>query len=214
MSWGRMTASGGRPVDRAAAGQGPGQVLGHPGRRLAAAAEARVSGLRHGDQLGEVVLNEWDESNRSCNFRILLAEAGQNRGLGTEATRLVVGYGFERLDLHRISLGVYAVNPRARRAYEKVGFVVEGTRRDAPLYDGAWVDEIVMAVLAPEWAIHRGCPGTVTAASEAMPLLLGSLAVALPSSGGGSCGPAIRDRVSTLPAASWAMHHIAAVNGF
>ena len=115
--------------------------------------------------VGEVVLNEWDESNRSCNFRILLAETGRNRGLGTEATRLVVGYGFERLDLHRISLGVYAFNPRARRAYEKAGFVVEGTRRDALHYDGAWVDEIVMAVLAPEWETHRGRPDTVTAPS-------------------------------------------------
>jgi RimJ/RimL family protein N-acetyltransferase len=108
--------------------------------------------------VGEVVLNQWDAGNRSCNFRILLAAAGQDRGLGTEATRLIVGYGFEELGLHRISLGVFSFNPRARRAYEKAGFVMEGVRRDAYLSDGVWVDDIVMSILAPEWEIHRGRP--------------------------------------------------------
>ncbi len=69
-------------------------------------------------------------------------------GSATEATRLVVGYGLEELGLHRITLGVYAFNPRARRAYEKAGFVVEGRMRDALLWDGEWVDEIRMAVVA------------------------------------------------------------------
>ena len=108
--------------------------------------------------VGEVVLNQWDAGNRSCNFRILLAAAGRDRGLGTEATRLIVGYGFERLGLQRISLGVFSFNPRARRAYEKAGFVVEGVLRDAYLCDGVWVDDIVMSILAPEWEIHRGRP--------------------------------------------------------
>jgi RimJ/RimL family protein N-acetyltransferase len=108
--------------------------------------------------VGEVVLNEWDPHNGSCNFRILLVAAGRNRGLGTEAIRLVVGYGFEQLRLHRISLEVYSHNPRARRAYEKAGFVAEGVLRQV-LRDGdGWVDSTVMSILAPEWAVHRGRP--------------------------------------------------------
>ncbi|MFI0791277.1 GNAT family N-acetyltransferase [Micromonospora rubida] len=111
-----------------------------------------------GDCVGEVVLNDWDEWNRACNFRTLFAAAGRNRGLGTEAVRLVVGYGFERLGLHRISLEVFAVNPRARRVYEKVGFVAEGVLRQV-LRDGDdWIDATVMSILAPEWATHRGHP--------------------------------------------------------
>ena len=108
--------------------------------------------------VGEVVLNQWDDGNQSCNFRILLAPAGQDRGLGSEAVRLTVGYGFEQLGLHRISLGVFAFNPRARRAYEKAGFVVEGVHRDVLRYDDEWVDEIAMSILAPEWFRHRGRP--------------------------------------------------------
>lgn len=111
-----------------------------------------------GSCVGEAVLNDWDSGNRSCNFRIMLAAAGQNRGLGSEAVRLIAGYGFEHLGLHRISLGVFAFNPRARRAYEKAGFIAEGVHRDVLLYDGKWEDEIVMSILAPEWERHRGRP--------------------------------------------------------
>ncbi|GAA2707633.1 GNAT family N-acetyltransferase [Micromonospora olivasterospora] len=111
-----------------------------------------------GGCVGEVVLNEWDAPNRSCNVRTLIGPAGRDRGLGTEAVRLVVGYGFERLGLHRISLEVFAINPRARRVYEKVGFVAEGVLRQV-LRDGDdWVDATVMSILAHEWVAHRGRP--------------------------------------------------------
>lgn len=105
--------------------------------------------------VGEVVLNDWDEGNESCGFRILLGPAGQGRGLGTEATRLLLDYAFEHLPLHRVELEVYAFNPRAQRAYEKAGFVVEGRRREALLFDGERVDAIVMSVLRPDWLAAR-----------------------------------------------------------
>ncbi|MFD5429290.1 GNAT family N-acetyltransferase [Streptomyces sp. NPDC127084] len=111
-----------------------------------------------GNVVGEVVLNLWDQGNESCNFRICLVPGTYGKGLGTEATRLIVGYGFEELGLHRVSLEVYAFNPRARRAYEKAGFVAEGVLRDALLWEGERVDATVMSILAPEWARHRGLP--------------------------------------------------------
>ena len=117
-----------------------------------------VVDLATGGCVGEVVLNEWDEGNGSCNFRTVIGPAGRGRGLGTEAVRLIVGYGFEQLGLHRIGLEVYAFNPRARRVYEKVGFVAEGVLREV-LRDGdRWVDATVMSILATEWATHRGAP--------------------------------------------------------
>jgi RimJ/RimL family protein N-acetyltransferase len=104
-----------------------------------------------GDCVGEAVLNEWDPGSQSCNFRILIGPAGQNRGLGTEATRLIVGYGFEHLGLHRISLEVYAFNPRAHRVYEKAGFRVEGVLRESFRWEDQWIDATVMSILASEW---------------------------------------------------------------
>ncbi|MCX4649386.1 MULTISPECIES: GNAT family N-acetyltransferase [unclassified Streptomyces] len=104
-----------------------------------------------GTVVGEVVLYDWNPANRSCAFRTLIGPRGRGRGLGTEATQLIVGYAFERVGLHRIQLDVYAHNHRARRVYEKVGFVEEGTRRQAQLRDGAWLDEVVMSILSHEW---------------------------------------------------------------
>ncbi|MHA6762875.1 GNAT family N-acetyltransferase [Streptacidiphilus sp. PAMC 29251] len=108
--------------------------------------------------VGEAVLNGWSEADQSCGFRIALAPGSYGRGLGTEATRLICGYGFEKLGLHRISLEVYAFNPRARRVYEKAGFVAEGVQRDALRWDGEWVDAVTMSILAGEWERHRGRP--------------------------------------------------------
>jgi RimJ/RimL family protein N-acetyltransferase len=115
--------------------------------RLDLAVEDRATG----GWVGEVVLNSYDEGNAACNFRTLFGPQGRDRGLGTEAIRLLIGYGFERLGLHRISLEVYAFNPRARHVYEKVGFVAEGVLRDALRTQDGWVDATVMSVLADEW---------------------------------------------------------------
>jgi RimJ/RimL family protein N-acetyltransferase len=126
--------------------------------RLDLAVVARATGLF----VGEVVLNELDPDNESCNFRILLfGDANRDRGLGTEATRLILRHAFENVGLHRVDLEVYDFNPRARRVYEKVGFVFEGTRRDALHWYGEWIDAHVMSILAPEWAQHHGYPASV-----------------------------------------------------
>ena len=112
-----------------------------------------VTDKETGECVGEAVLNQWDPGNESCNFRIFLGPQGRDRGFGTEATRLIVGYGFEQLGLHRIALEVYAFNPRARRTYEKVGFQAEGVLRQSLRYDGQWIDATVMSILAPEWPL-------------------------------------------------------------
>jgi RimJ/RimL family protein N-acetyltransferase len=111
-----------------------------------------------GQCVGEVVLNDWNPGNNACSFRTSLAPSGRDRGLGTESVRLIVGYGFEQLGLHRIELEVYSFNPRARRVYDKVGFVTEGVLRDRLRWADEWVDSTIMAMLAPEWASHRGYP--------------------------------------------------------
>ncbi|MCB9450789.1 MAG: GNAT family N-acetyltransferase [Anaerolineaceae bacterium] len=108
--------------------------------------------LPDGTVTGEVVINQIDTDNHRANIRIaLFAEQYFGQGLGTEALRLMVDYGFKTLKLHRIELGVYAFNPRAIRVYEKLGFKREGLLRDALFYDDAYHDEIVMSLLEHEW---------------------------------------------------------------
>jgi RimJ/RimL family protein N-acetyltransferase len=72
---------------------------------------------------GEAVLNEYKPDSESANFRIALrGPAWYGRGLGSEATRLIVEHGLRVVRLRRITLSVLARNPRALRAYEKAGF--------------------------------------------------------------------------------------------
>lgn len=103
------------------------------------------------------MLNELDGPNLSCGFRILIGPEGRGRGMGTEATRLTVEHALHTVGLHRVSLEVYAFNPRARHVYESVGFRHEGTGRDALRFDDSWVDVEDMAALAtdPAWSVSR-----------------------------------------------------------
>jgi RimJ/RimL family protein N-acetyltransferase len=126
----------------------------HQTDRLDLAVVDRASG----QIVGEAVLNDWDSGNRRCSFRIMLGPQGRDRGLGTESVRMIVGYGFEQLRMHRIALEVYSHNPRARRVYERVGFVAEGVLRDALRWGDEWIDATVMSILAPEWERHHGYP--------------------------------------------------------
>ncbi|MDX1993449.1 MAG: GNAT family protein [bacterium] len=102
--------------------------------------------------LGEVVILDINEDNRSAGIRIaMFGEEHLNKGYGSEAMCLAVDYGFRTLKLHRIELTVYDFNERAIHVYEKIGFKREGVLRDALLYDGEFHDAIIMGVLESEW---------------------------------------------------------------
>ena len=108
--------------------------------------------MADGGYVGEVVLNELDLGNLSCNLRIaLIGSRVFGKGYGTEAVTLVLDHAFGTTALHRISLEVHAFNDRARHVYKKVGFVEEGVRRDALRWDGEWHDSVMMSVLRPDW---------------------------------------------------------------
>ena len=104
-----------------------------------------------GQLVREVVLNDVDRGARTCNPRVLIGPAGRDRGLGTEAVGLVTAYGIQGLGLDRITLEVLEFNPRARRVYDKVGYVETGRREEALVVDGVGVAAIDMAVSASTW---------------------------------------------------------------
>ncbi|MDW2886562.1 GNAT family N-acetyltransferase [Exiguobacterium artemiae] len=99
-----------------------------------------------GTLIGEIVVNDYQSSDHSMNFRILIGEAGRNRGLGTEATRLLIHYLFRKTSLARLTLSVFDFNPRARHVYEKLGFQVTGVEKDDFEVDGRRVYSILMVL--------------------------------------------------------------------
>jgi RimJ/RimL family protein N-acetyltransferase len=76
-------------------------------------------------------------------------------GYGTDAMRVLLRYAFQEIGLYRVSLTVFDYNPRAIRAYEKVGFRLEGRVREALNRDGSRTDIRYMGILKPEWEQMR-----------------------------------------------------------
>ncbi|HUH98604.1 MAG TPA: GNAT family protein [Anaerolineales bacterium] len=93
---------------------------------------------------------EW--MHRAAELGIMIGDKTVwNKGYGTEIMQLLLQHGFETLNLNRIYLRVYSTNPRAIRAYQKAGFVLEGTLRQAAYRHGKYADVHVMSVLRSEW---------------------------------------------------------------
>ncbi len=63
----------------------------------------------------------------------------------------MVEYGFEILNLNRIQLHVAVENQNAIRAYEKCGFKIEGTLREAMYHHNRYCDFHLMAILRSEF---------------------------------------------------------------
>jgi RimJ/RimL family protein N-acetyltransferase len=118
-----------------------------------------IAELPDWDLIGFTTFSSLDGDNASVMFHITIGERDAwGRGLGTEATQLMLGHAFERLGLHRVGLTVFSYNTRAIRAYEKAGFRLEGRLRDAILRDGRYFDEVHMGILAEEWLERRYGP--------------------------------------------------------
>jgi len=99
--------------------------------------------------IGVLQLIDLHPIHRSAELIIRIgADTDRGRGLGTEAVKLAINFGFRHRNLQRIWLRVFADNLRAIRAYEKAGLQREGILRRACFIDGKWQDEAVMAVLA------------------------------------------------------------------
>lgn len=106
--------------------------------------------------IGNSGIFDVDHVARSGEIGIMIGDkSAWNQGLGTEAMTLLLRHGFETLNLNRIYLRVYAENPRARRSYEKAGFVLEGTMRQAAFKRGAYGDVHIMSVLRREWDARK-----------------------------------------------------------
>ena len=109
--------------------------------------------VRREDDLvvGEAVLMGLHEEASSMSYRIaLIGPEVFGLGYGTEATRLVRDFAFGPLGLHRLALEVNSFNGPAIAVYRKVGFVLEGVRREAVRHEGAWHDVHDMAILASD----------------------------------------------------------------
>lgn len=102
--------------------------------------------------VGAIDLRPMDLTAGSSGLGVMIGDPDDTgRGYGSDGIASLVDFGFGQLRLERIWLDVFDFNERARRVYERLGFVHEGTLRHALFRDGRYVDVHRMAVLRDEW---------------------------------------------------------------
>lgn len=107
--------------------------------------------LKHSHEpIGSVYIRDIDHTHHKGEYGIFIGEeSARGCGVGTDACRLMMEYGFQELKLHKLYLRVFADNPGAYRSYEKAGFVQEGYLKDEVCIDGVYRDMLWMAAICP-----------------------------------------------------------------
>jgi RimJ/RimL family protein N-acetyltransferase len=102
--------------------------------------------------IGSIGLHNINHKDQVAEFGIAIGEKDLwSKGYGTEATRLLIEYGFKQLNLHRISSSVFAFNERSFRMHKKVGSQEEGRLRQADFKNGRFHDRVIFGLLREEW---------------------------------------------------------------
>jgi RimJ/RimL family protein N-acetyltransferase len=102
--------------------------------------------------IGNCGLHLVNEVHRHAQFGIFIGEKTYwNQGIGTEAAKLILDYGFNIMNLNNISLEVVDYNKRATRSYEKVGFQYVGKRRNYIFMAGDYHDVLIYDMLAEDF---------------------------------------------------------------
>jgi RimJ/RimL family protein N-acetyltransferase len=104
--------------------------------------------------IGFVILRDWGSPERVMLLK-RMAVSYPGHGYGRALLDKVVDAAFEETDVWRLWLGVFPENIRARRAYEAAGFRAEGIARGNAFQGGVYRDELIMALLRPEWQAQR-----------------------------------------------------------
>ncbi|MFB6266159.1 MAG: GNAT family N-acetyltransferase [Halodesulfurarchaeum sp.] len=108
-----------------------------------------------GELAGTVGLHGVQSVDGSAEIGLFLDPAYWGEGYGTEASRLVTGYGFAELRLHRVVARVFEGNEASRAIWEKLGFRHEARHKEAAYIRGRYLDVHRYAILEGEWGEGR-----------------------------------------------------------
>jgi RimJ/RimL family protein N-acetyltransferase len=107
--------------------------------------------------IGWIALSSISWSNRCAALGVYIGDpSARGSGLGSAAIDELLRYGFDELNLQRIELEVVGYNTPAIAVYERLGFVLEGRKREFAERDGERYDLLVYGLLAAEWRSRLG----------------------------------------------------------
>ena len=114
--------------------------------------------------LGLCGLHDWSRNHRRASLGYDLARSHWGRGIATESMNAVLRYGFEQMNLNRIEAVTIVDNTRSIRLLERLGFALEGVRRESSLEnDGKFHGSAVYGLLRSEYRPELAPPESLTA---------------------------------------------------
>jgi ribosomal-protein-alanine N-acetyltransferase len=105
-----------------------------------------------GQVIGSGGFVTWNLGNDRAEIGYTLARPYWGRGLVPEAMRAALGFGFTRMDLHRVEARCLVGAAASARVMEKLGMRFEGVVREGMLVKGRYEDFKVYGILQREWA--------------------------------------------------------------
>ncbi len=108
---------------------------------------------KDGELIGNTGLQQIDtKKNLKATWGIVIGDKNYwGQGLGADTLRTILKFGFKKLKLNRIELGVFTFNKRGIRCYEKCGFKKEGLHRQTVYKHGKFIDVIIMSILKNDY---------------------------------------------------------------
>ena len=108
--------------------------------------------IENNEHIGNVALGRIDYISRNAMYSIFIYEKKyRQNGYGSEATRQMLSFAFNRLNLHKVYLRTSPVFVDAIKMYERLGFVREGILREHHYDDGKYSDKIIYSMLKHEY---------------------------------------------------------------
>jgi [ribosomal protein S5]-alanine N-acetyltransferase len=113
--------------------------------------------LKQGDQhIGNIKLGPINRIHRFGDIGIVIGDKScWGQGYATEAIGLVVDYGFQILNLNKLTAGCYSNNSGSLKAFQKNGFEIEGVRKQQYFCNNEYVDDIILGKLNPKKGDRR-----------------------------------------------------------
>ncbi|MFH1822459.1 MAG: GNAT family protein [Patescibacteria group bacterium] len=97
--------------------------------------------------IGFMGLSNISKPNKNADLFIAIGEDNyRGKGIGKISMEWIIDYGFNKLKLHKINLGVIKDNILAVNLYKSLGFIIEGNMKDEVFYDGKFYDFLSMAI--------------------------------------------------------------------
>ena len=104
-----------------------------------------------GKMIGAGEFNIRDSRNKTGEIGYIVNPNYWGRGIATEVAKLLINFGFEKCNLHRIFATCDPRNIASSKVLEKIGMIQEGRMREDLLLKDGWRDSFLYSILHHEW---------------------------------------------------------------